>query len=93
MKVLKFKFAALALILGLGAAVISIAPAQASSKFTTYTYGRLADGTWVALNPSLYECDASNQICEGKFTYQNPPQNATPNAGVLINEATYTPIH
>lgn len=92
MQLFKFKFAVLALILGLGTAVVTSIPAHAKSAFTTYTYGRLANGTWVALNPSLYECDASNQVCEGKFTYMNPPQNATPDAGIVINDATYTPI-
>lgn len=79
----------MAVILGVGFAYTSNAKAP-HSKFTTYTYGRLSDGTWVALNPSVYECDHSSQICEGKFSYQNPPQNASPDQGTVINDGTYT---
>jgi hypothetical protein len=89
MKRIKLTLAIAAVILGAGGAYATKAE-KPHAKFTTYTYARLADGTWITPNPSLYECDASNEICEGKFSYQNPPQNAVPDQGILVNDATYT---
>jgi Family of unknown function (DUF6520) len=89
MKRIKLTVAIAAVILGIGGAYATKAE-KSNAKFSTYIYARLADGTWIAPNPNMYECDASTEVCEGKFSYQNPPQNASPDQGVLVNDGTYT---
>ena len=77
-RLLNIKFFALLI----GAGLAFAGTVESSEKVTTYTYGRLSNGMWINLDPSNYECGTASSTCKGNFTYQNPPQNAIPDAGV-----------
>lgn len=82
-----------ALFLGIILAVATSAfkAANVSQSRDTYSYGRLADGTWVQIDDLNYECDLSQNICKGTFSYPDPAQNAVPDVSIDQDNATYTP--
>lgn len=78
----KINLGLLALALGAGLAFAGTG-ADKTAKAITYTYGRLSNGMWIALDPANYECGSASSTCKGNFSYQNPVQNATPDLGIV----------
>ncbi|QHS56557.1 hypothetical protein GWR56_13770 [Mucilaginibacter sp. 14171R-50] len=73
MKNLKSTFAAAALILGLGSALLTSAATQQPG---TKTWGHRTDGSYVDLtgeNPADYRCTGSMQICKAVYPDTQDP--------------------
>lgn len=88
MNLRKLNLGLVALVLGFGL-VITQSAFSPKSNPQNHQYGKTSTGEWIELDEERYECDFSDDICTGTFSYTNPLPGADPDVSVDQENASY----